>query len=208
MEGKIIRVNEAKGFFFIKSGDKDVFCHNNSYNDNNPEVGDLVEFDTEQSDKGPRARRARLVQKKLDDDTSTSPVVNVGTLMEEYLAKLSTGYFNSSGYLKNEFIIEYPQKLAKSFTQDKDINKTSQVRKFYDQCKLIEGKFRLTNNFDRTISELLQLLPLANKSKTKKHISESFYLFFEKNIYEAVKSESNFKLGFIPHYQSLIGYFE
>lgn len=208
MEGTIVRVIEAKGFFFINADGKDIFCHKNSYNNNNPEVGDVVEFETEKTVKGLEAKRAKLVQKKLDDDTSTSHVGNVGTLMEEYLAKLSTGYFNSSGYLKNEFIIEYPQKLAKSFTQDKDINKTSQVRKFYDQCKLIEGKFRLTNNFDRTISELLQLLPLANKSKTKKHISESFYLFFEKNIYEAVKSESNFKLGFIPHYQSLIGYFE
>ncbi len=63
MQGQIKRLTD-KGFGFITpdDGSKDVFFHSSALVDvSYPElkVGDMVTFDTEDSDKGPRAANVR-----------------------------------------------------------------------------------------------------------------------------------------------------
>jgi len=64
MTGVIKRLNTEKGFGFITpdGGDKDVFFHSSSLVEvtfDQLHEGDKVSFDTEQSEKGPRAANVK-----------------------------------------------------------------------------------------------------------------------------------------------------
>jgi len=66
MNGTIKRLNAEKGFGFITpdGGDKDVFFHSSSLvgvTFDQLKEGDKVTFDTEESDKGPRATNVNRV---------------------------------------------------------------------------------------------------------------------------------------------------
>jgi len=64
-QGKVKFFNQQKGFGFIapKDGSKDLFFHFTSIKDNNKRIdeGDLVEFDSTRTDKGPAATNVRMV---------------------------------------------------------------------------------------------------------------------------------------------------
>jgi CspA family cold shock protein len=58
----VSRFVQDKGFGFIKpdEGDKEVFFHQSAFT-GQPKEGQAVEFDLEQSDRGPRASNVRPV---------------------------------------------------------------------------------------------------------------------------------------------------
>jgi CspA family cold shock protein len=60
--GIITRFIEDKGFGFIKTddSDKDIFFHHSAF-DGEPTEGMNVTFETEASDRGPRAMNVKLV---------------------------------------------------------------------------------------------------------------------------------------------------
>jgi len=61
MKGKIKWYNSRKGYGFIEGEDKkDIFVHRNSIPDGTVlNEGDQVEYDTEDSDKGPQATNVK-----------------------------------------------------------------------------------------------------------------------------------------------------
>lgn len=66
MKGKVKWFNESKGFGFAtpEDGSKDVFVHFSAIQGNGFKTlaeNDTIEFDVEQSDKGPRAVNVRKV---------------------------------------------------------------------------------------------------------------------------------------------------
>ncbi len=203
-EGKITKVLADRKFFFV---DTEYWCHFNQYNDDNPEVGDEVEYEPEiRSDGKKNALKARLIIKKFVNDDI--PASSNNQLMESYFKTLQNGYFKEKDYLIEELITEFPMKLAKYFTKDSGKNKPSQIRKFFDQTKLIESKLKIKKDFNNSKVELLQIIPLANNAKGRNHISQEFFDFLKINIDESIKSETNLIKGFIPHFQALIGYYK
>lgn len=62
-QGTITRYLDGKGFGFIKSdaSDDDIFFHVDAFDGEDPREGQSVEFDLEQSDRGPRAANVRPV---------------------------------------------------------------------------------------------------------------------------------------------------
>jgi len=192
--GKITKVISDKEFFFI---DNDYFCRNNYYS-GTPEVGDTVEYTPLTKNDGKKeAKNVKFVKKGVSE-------------LDEYFEELEDGYFSNviSKNLKPQLIIHYPQQLAELFQKDNNINKSTQIRKYFDSCRLIEGKYKINKDFEFVISELLKLVPLINNAKGKKLISDDFFNFFEYNIAQAIKSEDHFRKGFIPHFESLIGYYK
>jgi len=190
-KGKITKIIPGK-FFFI---DNDFWCGNNRYQ-NEPVIGDVVEYTPITKSDGKKfANDVRFIKKGF------SPLDN-------YFEELEDGYFINNKNLKPQLIIQYPKQLAEIFQKDNNVNKSSQIRKYFDSCRLIEGKLKINNDFDYVISELLKLVPLINNAKEKKHISLDFYDFFEKNIMEAIKSKEHFQRGFLPHFESIIGYYK
>lgn len=63
MKGKIKMFNAQRGFGFITAEDgKDVYVHISEIEGNTPlEVGDEVEFEVEQGERGPRAKSVKKV---------------------------------------------------------------------------------------------------------------------------------------------------
>ena len=64
MKGKIKWYNSRKGYGFIQGEDKkDIFVHRNSIPDGTYlNEGDQVEYETEDSDKGPQATNVKKLQ--------------------------------------------------------------------------------------------------------------------------------------------------
>ena|SRR3990172_8320107 len=190
-KGKITRVLLDKDFFFI---DTDYWCHIQDY-DRKPEVGHIVEYQPMTRDDGEKnARNVRFLSKAV-------------TPVDEFLKDLKNGYFNEKGYLKSEYQVDYPQKLANFFAGQGDQNKIAQIRKFFDQIRLIEGKFKLKKDFDSVVPELNSLLSLLEYAKNRKHITQEFQDYLSANIQEGVKTSKDFEKGFIPHFQALVAYY-
>lgn len=191
MKGKITKIVQDKRFFFI---DDEFWCHYNDY-EKEPEIGDIVEYNQKILPAGKKnALNVKFVRK------STS-------LPIEYEEEILDGYFNEKDSLKESLIIKYPKALAEQFSKEPKINKPTQIRKYYDYCKNLEGILKIKNDFNSILSELYQLVPLTNNALNKGNISVSFKDFIELNIHQAVKSEKNFTEGFLPHFQSLLGYY-
>jgi len=64
MKGEVKFYNTMKNFGFIKpeEGDEDLFVHRSDIEGNYLKKGDQVEFDTEKSDRGPRATSVRKLE--------------------------------------------------------------------------------------------------------------------------------------------------
>lgn len=192
MKGKITKIVRDRKFFFI---DDEFWCHFNDY-EKEPEEGDLVEYDQKVLPNGKKnAENVRFIKKG-------------SALPAEYEDEIINGYFNEKGCLKESLIIKYPQQLANLFSLDQKVNKPTQIRKYYDYCKNLEGILKIKNDFSCIVADLYQLIPLTNNAMNKGNISVAFRDFLEININQAVKSEKNFLEGFIPHFQSLIGYYK
>lgn len=66
MQGAVQQYKNDKGFGFISSDelDSNIFFHISEWkHPSTPEIGDIVFFDTEQTEKGPRAINVKLSQK-------------------------------------------------------------------------------------------------------------------------------------------------
>ncbi|MCK6614898.1 MAG: type III-A CRISPR-associated protein Csm2 [Ignavibacteriaceae bacterium] len=208
-EGKITRIPPGKEFFFI---DNDYWCHKTSINFE-PQEGDVVAYDKEKQPDGKfRAKRVKLISK---GESTISTVSTGGTSvsafsssqLREYLDELEQGYFNDAGYLKEDFSIKYPIFLAKLFNTNTDVNKSSQIRGFFDHCIMISGKFKYNRQFEYVKHELSQLDSKITYALNRKNISQEFCDFFKANLELAKKSDINFKNGFLPHLQALIAYY-
>lgn len=192
MKGKITRIVQDRKFFFV---DDEFWCHFNDY-EKEPEIGDTVEYDQKiLSDGKKNAVNVKFVKKGI-------------SLPIEYEEEILEGYFNDKDCLKETLIIKYPKLLAEQLSRDTKINKPTQIRKYYDYCKNLEGILKIKNDFNCILADLYQLVPLTNNALNKGNISTSFKDFLELNINQAVKSERNFIEGFLPHFQSVIGYYK
>ncbi|MEM3373495.1 MAG: type III-A CRISPR-associated protein Csm2 [Candidatus Anstonellales archaeon] len=191
MIGKITKIVADKKFFFI---DNEYWCHYNDY-EKNPELGDIVDYKTKIINGKKNAEEVKFIKKGT-------------SLPIEYEQEIDDGYFNKEDRLKESLIIKYPQMLSVIFTSEPKKNKPSQIRKYYDYCKNLEGILKIKNNFNAILPDLYQLIPLTINAMNKDHISNTFKDFIEININLAVKSEKNFTEGFLPHFQALIGYYK
>lgn len=190
-QGKITSVLTDKNFFFI---DRDYFCHFNSV-----KFKPIPEMEVEYE--------AIIGSNGKKQANNVKALALPSDIMVEYYLLLDGGYFDHEGYLLEDFITKFPQKLAKKFQTDTNVNKSTQIRKYFDQIQNILGRYKTNKQFQFVKTELTKILPLLNSAKTKGHISEEFLEFMSKNIELAKESETNFSNGFVIHLQSLIAYY-
>jgi CRISPR type III-A-associated protein Csm2 len=195
VKGVITRLIPGKDFFFI---DKDYFCHFSKVSFE-PQIGMEVEYEQAQNRDGkPEARNVKPIGK----------IVNSSDFFSQYLDELSKGYFIEKGFIRKEFILELPKELASLFSKNPALNKSTQIRKYFDYCRKIEGIFKVKKNFNYVVSELPRLNYHIHNALNKKPplISKEFCEFVEKNVELAIQSEENFLKGFINHFEAVIGY--
>lgn len=198
MKGRITKIIDSGKFFFI---DNDYWCHFDKVNFS-PVVFAEVEY--EQSVDSRNGKKVALNVKSVG--TSTPNSASHGSVFSNYLNELNNGYFESANYVKKEFIVDYAKELAQLFGRDKSINKSAQIRKYFDFCRRIEGIYKVKKDFNYVKSELPKLIYHINSAFNKKLVTREFCDFIEKNVELAIVSESNFMKGFICHFEAVIGF--
>lgn len=186
-KGKVTKVLEEKRFFFI---DNDYFCRYDKI-DFVPSVGDQVQY--EQS-------------KNRDGKPEAKNVKKVDGFIEQYWNELTKGYFLKEDYIRKEFIIDYAKELAMEFSKNENVNKSTQIRKYFDYCDRIVGVFKTKRDFLYVKAELPKVIPHLNNALKKGLITKSFYDFMEINVELSLINEINFNKGFIPHFEAIIGF--
>lgn len=103
---------------------------------------------------------------------------------------------------------DYPKQLALLFSKNRDVNKSAQIRKYFDFCRKVEGIFKVKKDFNYVKSELPKLIYHVNSALNKKQplVSKEFCVFIEKNVELAVEDKANFVKGFIYHFEAVIGF--
>lgn len=119
---------------------------------------------------------------------------------------LKDGYFAKEGdrlVLREEFIIDYPAKIAAAL-EDRDKNKSSQLRKFYDYCIRIRSMMDYGRSFKEVRSEFARLGPFAKYSESRSRVSDIFVEFIQRNV-DKVRTEEDFN-AFLKHFEAVIAY--
>ena len=132
---------------------------------------------------------------------------------KDYTDELKKGYFNERGVIKKVFIKELSEKAAKSFLGPPQMTST-QLRNFYNHVKSSGTIYQLSRqDRDTAKDELLikvQRLDSIvgyNKGRDGINIPVSFVEFIKANL-EACKSADDVIAGFIPHFETVVGYFK
>jgi len=144
----------------------------------------------------PEPRRDFGGQRPYPRDDRPAPL----ELPDGYLAK---GYFDGGNVLP-EIIQDWPKEIAQTFKRGN--LKSTQLRRFYNKAKAIEGKLKSGQPYDKLKEEIMTLQPLAAAAVGKKNAPEVFHKFMELNVHNAIKSQEDFTRGFIIHLQSIVAY--
>lgn len=186
-KGIITRVFEERKFFFI---DNVYFCWYDRVSFL-PAVGDNVIYErTTNKDGKPEAKNVKKAPGFFD----------------QYLVELNGGYFVKDDFIKKEYVLDYAKDLANEFTKNENVNKPTQIRKYFDYCDKINGIYKVKRNFLYVQAELPKVIAHLNNALKKGLISNDFVTFLEKNIELAIIEEKNFVKGFIPHFEAVIGF--
>lgn len=122
---------------------------------------------------------------------------------------LSGGYYQPVAQGEEEvldprYIIEYPKKIAQGL-YDREMNKSTQLRKFYDYCVRLRDIMAYQNrSFFSIRAELDRLMPFVEYAQSRKRVSPLFVEFIGKNL-QAMKDQRDF-YAFLKHFEALIAY--
>lgn len=124
------------------------------------------------------------------------------SLPEGYLAR---GYYEDAEkkVMRPEYIIKYPKEIVEELKQDKNKNKSSQLRKYYEFVIRIKDRLRQTNtSYEEMKSEIGRLIPFAEYALTRGKVSDYFQKFISKNV-TAIHDEKDF-MAFAKHFEAII----
>lgn len=118
------------------------------------------------------------------------------------------GYYvekNGELVLKKEYIVGFPNEIAKLLSQDRNKNKRSQIRKFYEYALRIQALLKRKNmEFDAIEAELTRLVPYVKYAESRSTVSELFRMFIEENI-KHIHNEKDL-MAFIKHFEAIVAY--
>lgn len=121
---------------------------------------------------------------------------------------LKGGYFEPAAdrgraVLRREYIVGYPAEIASSLA-DREKNKSTQLRKFYDYCIRIRDMLDRGQSFQEVESDFCRLAAFAKYAESRGRVSSLFVDFIQKNV-GAVHSKEEF-YAFLKHFEAVIAY--
>lgn len=121
---------------------------------------------------------------------------------------LHGGYFESGQAgekpsLRREYIVGYPEEIAKSL-EDRELNKSAQLRKFYDYAIRVRDMLGRGISFREAESDFCRLLVFADYARSRSRVSALFVDFIQQNV-ESVKNEQDF-YAFLKHFEAVIAH--
>lgn len=129
------------------------------------------------------------------------------TIDEQYLAE---GYFEQRkgrSVVRDEVIDSLAEDVALILLDAKPKITTHQIRRFYNTTRNLNLRLIREHNFENIRIELLSLKKHASIQTARELVPEPFLNFITKNIELAKKDERSFRLGFLPHFESVLAYF-
>lgn len=123
-------------------------------------------------------------------------------LPDGYLAR---GYYEDADkkILRVEYIIDYPKEIVGQLKMEKNKNKSSQLRKYYEFVIRIKDRLRQTNaSYDEMKSAIASLIPYAEYARTRGKVSDYFRKFISKNV-NSIHDEKDF-MAFAKHFEAII----
>ena len=121
---------------------------------------------------------------------------------------LSGGYFEpgqtgEKPALRREYIVGYPEEIARGL-EDRELNKSTQLRKFYDYAIRVRDKLSRGISFREAESDFCRLLVFADQARSRNRVSQLFVDFIRQNV-ETVKNEQDF-YAFLKHFEAVIAH--
>ena len=126
------------------------------------------------------------------------------TFPNEYLYG---GYFEDKNkeILKCEYIVEYPKHIVLNLIRNKDKNKSSQLRKYYDYIVRIKDTLKYDNQiFNKVHVEINRLDYYVSYAESRGKVSRYFVDFIKKNL-KNIKTKEDF-FAFLKHFEAIIAY--
>lgn len=120
---------------------------------------------------------------------------------------LQGGYFEDKDkkILKKEYIVDYPQHIVKNLKGGKDLNKSTQLRKYYDFTIRIKEALKYNyKTFDEVYSEINKLNGYVSYAETRSKVSSYFVDFIKKNL-KVINTKEDF-FAFTTHFEAIIAY--
>lgn len=122
------------------------------------------------------------------------------------------GYFDAAGNLRVEYVDrEHMEPLARAMADER--LSTGQVRRFFTHCRAVETLLRAHGKLPESLEKLwldqrsnfIRLDVFAADALAKVKVPPIFHNFIRRNV-SAVQTHDDFLKGFIPHFESLIGF--
>lgn len=123
----------------------------------------------------------------------------------EYLKELKHGYLDENNVTKLDFILKYPQQLAKELGEATPKLSTKQARSFFDAFnKIYLSVIGKKATLAEAKVDLAMLSSKANDKFNKGAIPKNFKDFIDNNV-AAIQTDKDLK-SFILHFESLCNY--
>lgn len=134
------------------------------------------------------------------------PEDKIDNYWKPYLDK-DNRYFDADGHLKPEFVCrEKVEPLIQAMARAGLT--TGQLRRFFGHCRTLETRLKSGSATWAELRTQFQFLDAAASDaygKAQRKIPSLFYDFILRNV-AAVKSEKDFREGFLPHFEALVGF--
>ena len=123
---------------------------------------------------------------------------------------LSGGYFlpgkaGEKPVMKKEYIIGYPGQIAAALTErDRNLNKSSQLRKYYDYCIRIRDLMHMGYTFPEVESEFCRVSNFVAYAKSRNLVTQVFVDFIDRNI-AAIHNGDDFS-AFLKHFEAVVAH--
>ena len=137
---------------------------------------------------------------------------NITTIVLKNYIGIKNGYFNNNNVIKSELLGATALSVAKTLGV---ANTTyTQIRAFFHAAKAIQRVYSSRGKFEQIVPNLERLIFLAayymgkGKDDWERKKRENLKDFIDSNIFFAKENPHNFKDGFIPHFEAVMGYFK
>ena len=148
---------------------------------------------------GPPGGRAGPPRGRPRDDQGSD---SVAAIWPHYL---EGGYFDAQGNLRIEYVSrEKVERLARAMSA----LTTHQVRRYFGHCRAIETRLRSGGATWACVWPEIKKLDVAaadGAAKQPPKIPTIFQDFIQQNV-AAIRQEKDFREGFLPHFEALVGF--
>jgi len=153
-----------------------------------------------------QSRNRQSPRRQPDEQRQPNEIEHVERLWSGYL---QGGYFDTDGNLRVEYVSrERVEPLIRAMANARPALTTGQIRRFFQHCRRVEARLKAGEATWPEVRPQVLFLDAAAQDahgKAQKKIPALFFDFIRQNV-AAIGSADDFRHGFIPHFEALVGF--